>query len=631
MAGPQFVGPTGAQYGAQNLDTLQKGIDSIANMGKFIEAKRQFDEQEKRLNRTLNASAQQKIFDNLLAATDSQSAQEVADKFGPALSSMFQTWGLGTQDADGLVETLKNTSLSGPQFQLFMQSVLTKYGEGGTSADVLREAQKQVSGFTTPAAETTTVTSGASMPASTPGAAPAIVPPTRVPVFKPVAQVQQASGQTDPVERLKSIIASKEQTALAVPGTAAGTAGRYVTDPDVQTFLKTLDPADTMKASTWLSDPNGMQKFVQTEAPKYTAPTGTIKEAVAAKGGPGAQAWMSGPPSAEAQTALRQALLTPVTRGSAAPVVQADVGQRAATPTGVEGATKPAEQRANDTVSSLQDVVAKILAGDTSMQTSVQAKRVYTAIKSNFTYGELAKGVEDPETRQKYIDYWRGFTQDPENIMAALYAVNPEAAASYQSAVAAANDPTAKMEAMAKYAEAAAKLMEAGYAPQKLAYEMRKLAADATKDEADAQKAINDLSAVALIPPANVTAMTGILTEMSNLQDKIGKTTDQTAKVEYQKTYVKLGDLYNSGLTNLSTVIKSKTGVAPAFPPLEIDTKTFQLNKDNWLVNIFRPARSVTVSGTAGVGPTVKPLVDKGAAPVVDVNKQGLTQDFELQ
>ena len=49
MAGPQFVGPTGAQFNQQNIQTMQQGIESIANMGKFLESQRQYNESQKLL------------------------------------------------------------------------------------------------------------------------------------------------------------------------------------------------------------------------------------------------------------------------------------------------------------------------------------------------------------------------------------------------------------------------------------------------------------------------------------------------------------------------------------------------------------------------------------------------------
>ena len=49
MAGPQFVGPTGAQFQQNEIQTMQQGIESIANMGKFLESQRQYNESQKLL------------------------------------------------------------------------------------------------------------------------------------------------------------------------------------------------------------------------------------------------------------------------------------------------------------------------------------------------------------------------------------------------------------------------------------------------------------------------------------------------------------------------------------------------------------------------------------------------------
>lgn len=126
MAGPTVLGNPGG-----GLQALMQGSEATQNLAKFIEGKRQFDEEQKRLNRMQKAQWGWQMVNELIKTTETNSIRGVAEKYPELLSLVYQaSLDLDPRTAMAFTTTLAQGAFNALESMNANFTMLSRYGSG---------------------------------------------------------------------------------------------------------------------------------------------------------------------------------------------------------------------------------------------------------------------------------------------------------------------------------------------------------------------------------------------------------------------------------------------------------------------------------------------------------------------
>lgn len=230
---------------------LQQGLASLQQLGQFLEQKRQFEEDQARLNRVQDANWSWNALQELVKTTDAGSLKDVAAKYPGMLSIIMQKgMGVDSQEAMSWITAMASSPYNAEELFNHARTMINRYGSGEVSgADAIKTQTDQFLKVNAPApGEKPAEAPKPSVPAPVAGPAPS--KPPLVPVVPKPAEIQKAPVEGTagtPELPLFEQFKNEVRGILSKPNTMedrinalkilAGT-DRYKSDPDVQEFAR---------------------------------------------------------------------------------------------------------------------------------------------------------------------------------------------------------------------------------------------------------------------------------------------------------------------------------------------------------------------------------------------------------
>jgi len=150
--------------------SIQQGLAAVQQLGQFLEQKRQFEEDQARLNRVQDANWSWNMMLEVAKTTDAQSLKDVAAKY-PSMLSMILQKGMGVDEATAMpwVTALANAPYNALESFNYAHTILNRHGSGEAEGkDILSQSVAEMTKATQTMNPTTTAGGTQKGPATAP-------------------------------------------------------------------------------------------------------------------------------------------------------------------------------------------------------------------------------------------------------------------------------------------------------------------------------------------------------------------------------------------------------------------------------------------------------------------------------